>query len=148
MSNQEKYSHYYKDVSKLKHIDVYRVLTLFNVSNPCIQHAVKKLLCSGIRGTKTNETDIREAIVSLNRALQMMAEDETLSPVDVTPRHVKSGKTGKLEIDNPTFAIPLSVKDCEEYYFSTSLGYWCIRYIRNGDVIRWEDDYYVQERSE
>jgi hypothetical protein len=28
----------------LTHIDVYRVLKLYNVTDPCLQHAVKKLL--------------------------------------------------------------------------------------------------------
>jgi hypothetical protein len=72
-----KHSHYYKDVSKLKHIDVYRVLKLFNVTDPCLQHAIKKLLVAGGRGAgKGAEQDIREAVDSLNRALQMIAEDD------------------------------------------------------------------------
>lgn len=69
------YSHYKKDVSHLKTIDVYRVLTLFNVTDPCQQHAVKKILCAGIRGDKSRAQDIREAIDSLNRSLEMMQED-------------------------------------------------------------------------
>lgn len=73
--NQIKHSHYKKDVSRLKMIDVYRVLSLFEVTDPCIQHAVKKLLCAGKRGGKSKEQDIREAVDSLNRALQMIAED-------------------------------------------------------------------------
>ena len=28
-------------------VDVYRVLSLFQVNDPCIQHAIKKLLCAG-----------------------------------------------------------------------------------------------------
>lgn len=67
--------HYFKDVSKLREIDVYRVLKLFEVDDPCIQHAIKKLLKAGKRGAKDAEQDIREAIDSLNRCLQMKAED-------------------------------------------------------------------------
>ncbi len=70
-----KHSHYKKDVSHLKMIDVYRVLKLFSVTDPCEQHAVKKILCAGARGDKSQEQDIREAIDSLNRRLQMIAED-------------------------------------------------------------------------
>lgn len=71
------HSHYFKDVSKLKTIDVYRVLKLFNVTDPCLQHAIKKLLVAGGRGAgKDIERDIREAIDSLNRGLQMIAEDD------------------------------------------------------------------------
>jgi hypothetical protein len=62
-------------VSHLKEIDVYRVLDLFAVTNPSIQHATKKLLCAGGRGAKDFEKDLREAVDSINRALQMIAED-------------------------------------------------------------------------
>ena len=72
-----KHSHYYKDVSHLKDIDVDRVLKLFNVTDPCVQHAVKKLLVAGGRGAgKDIERDLREAVDSINRALQMIAEDD------------------------------------------------------------------------
>lgn len=72
-----KHSHYFKDVSHLKDIDVYRVLKLFNVTDPCVQHAVKKLLVAGGRGAgKGIERDLREAVDSINRALQMIAEDD------------------------------------------------------------------------
>lgn len=71
-----KHSHYHKDVAHLKSIDVYRVLQLFNVTDPCVQHAVKKLLVAGGRGAgKDIERDLREAVDSINRALQMIAED-------------------------------------------------------------------------
>lgn len=69
------YPHYHKDVAHLQYIDVYRVLALFNVTNPAIAHAVKKLLVPGRRGAKDVQKDLREAVVSINRALQMMAED-------------------------------------------------------------------------
>ena len=78
--------HYFKDVSHLETIDVYRVLELFNVVNPCVQHAVKKLLCSGVRnGGKSETQDIQEAIDSLNRFKEMEAEDasEKETPVDL-----------------------------------------------------------------
>lgn len=42
--SENNYPHYHKDVAHLKNIDVYRVLTLFKVNEPCIQHAIKKLL--------------------------------------------------------------------------------------------------------
>ena len=70
------YKHYQKNVEHLKWVDVYRVLDLFGVSNPCIQHAVKKLLCSGQRGVKDTQQDVQEAITSLVRYLEMQTEDE------------------------------------------------------------------------
>lgn len=69
------HSHYFKDVSKLVAIDVYRVLELFEVVDPAIQHAVKKLLCAGGRGSKTMPQDVQEAIDSLNRWKEMRKED-------------------------------------------------------------------------
>ena len=79
MSNQDiKYPHYYKDVAHLKNVDVYRVLTLFKVNDPCIQHAIKKLLCAGDRGDKSMIKDITEARDTLNRHLEMLDEDGLL----------------------------------------------------------------------
>lgn len=69
------HSHYFKDVSRLKTIDVYRVLELFNVSNPSLQHAIKKLLVAGGRGNKDIEQDVKEAIDSLVRWQNMRKED-------------------------------------------------------------------------
>lgn len=71
------YDHYKKDVSHLGTIDVYRVLDLWGVTNPAVQHAIKKLLNAGQRGAKTYEQDIREAFDSIARALQMIAEDRS-----------------------------------------------------------------------
>lgn len=76
-ASTENYSHYFKDVSNLDTIDIYRVLSLYEVSDPCIQHAIKKLLCSGKRGVKDTTKDVTEAIVSLNRYLEMREEDGT-----------------------------------------------------------------------
>ena len=64
---KRKHSHYFKDVSNLDEIDVYAVLTLFEVTDPCIAHAVKKLLCTGNRGHKDFETDAQDALDSLVR---------------------------------------------------------------------------------
>jgi hypothetical protein len=70
------HSHYFKDVSHLGTVDVYRVLALFQVADPCLQHAVKKLLCAGGRGAKNDVKDVREAMDSLTRWQQMRLEDE------------------------------------------------------------------------
>lgn len=72
-----KHSHYHKDVTHLKTIDVYRTLELFGVADQALGHAIKKLLCAGKRGAgKTFEQDVREAVDTLNRRLQMLAEDD------------------------------------------------------------------------
>lgn len=71
------FSHYHKRVEGLEWVDVYRVLELFNVTDPAIAHAVKKLLVAGGRGAgKSINQDVSEAIVSLRRWQQMRAEDQ------------------------------------------------------------------------
>lgn len=72
-----KHNHYFKNVAHLECIDVYRVLELFGVTDPCLQHAIKKLLCAGVRGVKDQSKDIQEAIDALNRSLEMRQEDDT-----------------------------------------------------------------------
>lgn len=70
------FKHYFKEW--FGKIDVYRVLKLFEVSEPAIQHAIKKLLCSGSRGAKGETQDWKEAIASIERAIEMAEEDEHL----------------------------------------------------------------------
>lgn len=52
-------------------IDVYDVLKAFEVTNPAIAHAVKKLLAPGKRGAKSWAQDIDEAISSCKRGLEI-----------------------------------------------------------------------------
>lgn len=78
MTNKPKselYSHYYKDVSHLKQVDVYRIISLFEIADPCLQHALKKVLAAGKRGAKDPKQDIKEAIDTLQRKLEMLEED-------------------------------------------------------------------------
>ena len=71
-----KHNHYFKSTVHLDAVDVYRVLELFNVTDPCLQHAVKKLLCAGGRGAKDMEQDVQEAMDTLERWQDMCREDE------------------------------------------------------------------------
>ena len=71
-----KHSHYHKDVSHLSTIDVYRVIELWEVTSPSLQHAIKKLLVPGGRGAgKDMAKDIQEAIDSLIRWQEMQVEN-------------------------------------------------------------------------
>jgi len=71
-----KYPHYFKPIPPgATHVDVYRVLLMFGVTDPCIGHAVKKLLVAGGRGGKDVNKDIGEAIDALVRWQAMRAED-------------------------------------------------------------------------
>ena len=72
-----KHAHYFKDVSQLKSVDVYRVLQLFGVTDPCLQHAAKKILVAGGRGQKDITKDVQEAIDTLKRWQSMQEEDKS-----------------------------------------------------------------------
>lgn len=69
------HSHYFKPCP-FAEVDVYRVLALFAVTDPCLQHAVKKLLVAGGRGAgKDISQDVKEAVDTLARWQEMRAEE-------------------------------------------------------------------------
>lgn len=71
-----KHSIYFKHVANLQVIDIYRFFELFEVTNPCLQHAIKKLVVPGLRnGGKSSDEDVQEAIDSLERWQEMRYED-------------------------------------------------------------------------
>lgn len=53
------------------YVDVYDVLTAFEVVNPAMAHAVKKMLAPGQRGVKDTVQDMKEAIQSIERAIEL-----------------------------------------------------------------------------
>jgi hypothetical protein len=69
------HNHYFRDVSHLEQIDVYRVLKLFGVECPVAQHVVKKALAAGQRGHKSVRRDWQDIADSATRRLQMMDEE-------------------------------------------------------------------------
>jgi hypothetical protein len=72
----EKYPHYYRDIRHLNVLDIYRVLDLFSTGDSALDHAAKKILAAGKRGAKDKEKDIKEAIDTLTRRLEMLQEDK------------------------------------------------------------------------
>ena len=72
---KEEHNHYFKPCP-YDTLDVYRVISIFGVTDPCIQHALKKLLCSGVRGHKDQSKDIQDVIDTLKRWKQMRCEDD------------------------------------------------------------------------
>jgi hypothetical protein len=109
MSDVKKtYSHYYKPIPPgVEYVDVYRVLELFDVSNPAIQHAVKKLLVAGGRGHKDLEKDVREAIVSLTRWVEMR-EEEKKGLSDIENESLKFETLKRLGKISNEFDVPKS----------------------------------------
>lgn len=62
---------YYIDVSNQDSIDIYYILSAYNVTNPAVFHAVKKCLMAGRRGYKNKTQDLREAIEALERGIEL-----------------------------------------------------------------------------
>lgn len=71
----KKYPHYYKDIRHLNILDIYRFFDLFEVTDPCLQHSIKKQSVGGKRGSKDYKKDIKEAIDTLNRWSYMQEEN-------------------------------------------------------------------------
>lgn len=67
---EDKPNPYTRSVHDYDTIDVYDVLNLYEVYDPAVAHAVKKLLCAGKRGSKDYLADLQEAQNSLARAIQ------------------------------------------------------------------------------
>lgn len=58
-------------------LDPYRIFRVYGITDPALQHAIKKLLVAGGRGRKDVSQDIEESIQSLQRWQDMQLEDET-----------------------------------------------------------------------
>lgn len=52
-------------------VDVYDVLAAWEVTNPALQHLIKKALQPGARGHKTLENDLTDILVSAHRAIEL-----------------------------------------------------------------------------
>lgn len=52
-------------------VDVYAVLIAFGVTCPATQHAIKKLLCAGLRGKGDKTQDLHEANDAIVRAIEI-----------------------------------------------------------------------------
>jgi hypothetical protein len=70
-----KHSHYYK-ACPFDEIDFYRIVLLFGITDPCVQHALKKLLVVGGRGSKDADQDVQDVIDTMERWKEMRAEEE------------------------------------------------------------------------
>lgn len=71
MEGRQKRSKYHVQIRPGVYVDVYDVLHAFGVTNPGDQHAIKKMLMPGKRGHKDAIEDRREAIQSLERAIEL-----------------------------------------------------------------------------
>lgn len=115
-------------------VDVYDVLRAFNVTDPAIQHAIKKLLCTGIRGHKTSRQDLQEAIQSIERALDVVRTDEKLAEALAESQKVTS---------NNQPDCPFNVGDVVQFYIPhLSPTKWKITHIKDGKLLVTSHDPY------
>lgn len=52
-------------------VDVYDVLKAFDVTDPALQHLIKKALCCGLRGHKDRAQDLQDILDSAQRAKEL-----------------------------------------------------------------------------
>lgn len=63
-------------------VDVYDVLEAFGVTDPALQHLVKKALAAGDRGHKSAAEDRREIIDSARRSLELELQRQEAGDAD------------------------------------------------------------------
>ena len=63
---------YLREIKPGVMVDVYDVLAAWDVSNPALQHLIKKALQAGNRGHKDLETDMQDIIDSAIRAKELV----------------------------------------------------------------------------
>jgi hypothetical protein len=73
-------------------VDVYAVLEAFGVTCPARQHAVKKLLCAGLRGKGGELADLVGALAAVSRAVELQKVRDAVAgsggppaPADIPP---------------------------------------------------------------
>lgn len=66
-----KYNKYLHEIKPGVFADVYDVLMAWNVTNPALQHLIKKALQPGERGHKSREQDLQDIIDSAIRAKEL-----------------------------------------------------------------------------
>lgn len=62
---------YLREIKPGVFVDVYDVLMAWNVTNPALQHLIKKALQPGERGHKSREQDLQDIIDSAIRAKEL-----------------------------------------------------------------------------
>ena len=62
---------YQREIKPGVFVDVYDVLQAFNVTNPALQHLVKKALAVGQRGHKDTAEDLQDIVDSALRAQEL-----------------------------------------------------------------------------
>lgn len=67
-------SKYHRQIKPGVWVDIYDILTAYEVTNPADAHAIKKMLMPGMRGHKGAIQDREEAIASLRRSIELESQ--------------------------------------------------------------------------
>lgn len=67
-------------------VDVYEVLVAYDVQCPATAHAIKKLLCAGLRQKGDRLADLNGAMAALNRAIDMESSRTHIQGTDMGVR--------------------------------------------------------------
>lgn len=67
----ERGSKYHREIKPGVWVDVYDVLAAWSVTNPALQHLIKKALQPGERGHKDVEQDLQDILHSAKRAIEL-----------------------------------------------------------------------------
>ena len=70
MIEQKPKNKYHRDLKGVT-VDVYDVLKAFEVTDPALQHLIKKALCAGLRGHKNKDQDLQDILDSAKRAVEL-----------------------------------------------------------------------------
>ena len=70
---------YMREIAPRVWVDVYDVLYAFSVTDPCLQHLIKKALATGVRGHKNEREDLIDIRDSAIRAIEHY---DAMHPVD------------------------------------------------------------------
>lgn len=97
----DKHNHYFRDCPYNK-IDVYRIIEIFEITDPAAQHILKKCIATGKRGHKDEQRDWEDIRDSAQRRLDMLAEDSRIAAV----------KSFTRVITGPVFEDSAGIKAC------------------------------------
>lgn len=95
--NGKKYHRVIKGIIDGDKMDVYSVLETFGIRDASVQHAIKKLLCSGTRGKAGKIQDLKEAVTAIVRGIQMIENEACESGISTSPDRTELDKSEDYE---------------------------------------------------
>lgn len=69
---------YWRPLKRVRNgkIDVYSVLEIFDITSPPMHNCIKKILFPGVRGSKDEIKDLKEALNNIARRIEDLEEDD------------------------------------------------------------------------